>query len=341
MATQQRVVLPANLLKQLQDLQRVMGNPAVSQSVVIESGSVGKAPMAIPSTSKLTAKNTPPAPRSSPINYSYKVRIINPGKKSDVKVRMIHQKKSRFSDVDELRHHLVCEFEDLVPNSVSFDVGFMEGSQQAKVWLEKTEDLDRMYKLYPNGGNVTFWCYGNKNYGNKADPGGDFAEENDPCFALPQGSKRKRDSEVSTRRQEKEDEVDRVYKELREKHGKLESMKLRLWARMICGGLHDNYTEPPDIPAFNSDRKRPKKDNVSEAFTGAAVAICKALSPANSSPGKGTVSGQVSSPSRVIALRMKNYEQLKYLKQLNDDGVLDDCEYTEQKEKIMATLRGL
>lgn len=48
---------------------------------------------------------------------------------------------------------------------------------------------------------------------------------------------------------------------------------------MICGGLHDDYLEPPDIPAFSSDQKRPKKENFSDALAGAAVAICKALSP--------------------------------------------------------------
>lgn len=40
----------------------------------------------------------------------------------------------------------------------------------------------------------------------------------------------------------------------------------------------------------------------------------------------------------VITLRMKNYEQLKYLKQLNDDGVLNDKEYIND---IMMTLRKL
>ena len=112
---------------------------------------------------------------------------------------------------------------------------------------------------------------------------------------------------------------------------------------MICGGLHDNYMEPPDIPAFNVS-KRQKKENMSDVVSGAAVAICKALSPNNllkeaggsSSGGAGVNS--VSSPSKVTTLRMKNYEQLKYLKQLNDEGVLNDSEYNEQKKEVMLTL---
>ena len=234
---------------------------------------------------------------------------------------MIHQKKFRFKSVEELRDHLVNEFEDLIMQNDSFDVGFMEGSQQAKVWLENSEDLDRMYKLYPKGGNITFWCYSAQD--------------------TVSSSKRKRD-EISTRRQDKEEEVDKIFKELREKHGKLECTKLRLWARMICGGLHDDYDEPPDMPAFNPDRKRPRRESLTEAFTGAATAICKVLSP-HDPPSKGTESSLTgnSSPSKVITLRMKNYEQLKYLKQLNDDGVLNDKEYIEQKNDIMMTLRKL
>ena len=256
-------------------------------------------------------------PIPAPITYNYKVRVINHSKKSDVKVRLIHQQKSKFMSVSELRQHLITEFGDLInwPRGESFDVGFMEGSHQTKIWLENSEDLDCMYKLYPNGGNITLWCY-NSNGESK-----DHSEV--------QGSKRKRDTEASTRRQEKEEDVDKVYKELREMHGNLESTKLRLWSRMICGGLHDDYTVPPDIPVFSPERKKPRKENMSDALTGAAVAICKALSPGNKEACPSTVT--VSSPSKAITLRMKNYEQLKYLKQLSDEGILDDKEYMNKK----------
>lgn len=155
---------------------------------------------------------------------------------------------------------MATQFDDIVSEDETFDVGFTEGSQQAKVWLESTEDFSRMYSLYPNGGNITFWCH------------------NDLDVSPVPGAKRKRDGEVSSTRQAKEEQVDNVYKELAKKHGKMENTKLRLWARMICGGLHDDYTEPPDIPAF-SNCKRQKRENTSDALTGAALAICNVLSP--------------------------------------------------------------
>ena len=82
----------------------------------------------------------------------------------------------------------------------------------------------------------------------------------------------------------------------------MENIKLRLWARMICG---DDYDEPPNVPAFNLEKKRPRRENVSDALAGAATAICKALSPAS------TVSDSCSSqnistfsPTKTVTLRM-------------------------------------
>ena len=157
------LVVPASVLQLLQQsmvtgspstptTSAMTGTPAKTGTPVVPVS--GKQPLqpALPTQSQ--AKRSV----STPV-YSYKVRIINKNKKSDVKLRMIHQKTSKFESVVELRHYLATEFEDLLSEDETFDVGFMEGSQQAKVWLESTEDLSRMYSTYPNGGNITFWCH--------------------------------------------------------------------------------------------------------------------------------------------------------------------------------------
>ena len=38
---------------------------------------------------------------------------------------------------------------------------------------------------------------------------------------------------------------------------------------------------------------------------------------------------------RVVDLRMKNFQQLRYLQQLYEDNILDDEEYVEQKRNII------
>ena len=44
------------------------------------------------------------------------------------------------------------------------------------------------------------------------------------------------------------------FKVLQEKHGKDKQFTtplLRLWARTISAGLHDDFDSPPDLPAFS------------------------------------------------------------------------------------------
>ena len=64
------------------------------------------------------------------INYSYKVQIINPAKKSDVMVRHMNNFTGKFDTVMALYLKLIEAFSDHVPNTVDFSVGYYEGSQQ-------------------------------------------------------------------------------------------------------------------------------------------------------------------------------------------------------------------
>ena len=68
-------------------------------------------------------------------------------------------------------------------------------------------------------------------------------------------------------------------KKLLDKHADAwDTPHLRLWARMICSGCHDSYDNPP-IQAFTSTApKKQRKDNLSDALTGAAVAFAKVVS---------------------------------------------------------------
>ena len=255
--------------------------------------------------------------------YCYKVKIINPSKKSEVIVRQLNNCTSKFKSVSDIRIKLIDQFGEQVPSTLDFTVGYYDGSQQAKVWLCTTDDLNAMYSKHPNGGSLSLWCDG------KADP------------------KRKREVDSSTTyRHQKEEEAEAIYKELREKHSSMyDSPRLRLWARMISSGLHEDYYEPPDIPAFSGNGcKRPRRDSLSDSLSGAAVAFASALNKGNntdrdkhSTPS----TTEVVSSSQAIELRMKNYEQLRYLQSLLDDGILNEEEYVEQKKNILLSLRKL
>lgn len=248
-------------------------------------------------------------------------------------VRYLHNFSSRFESATVLRVKLVDQFQDLVPDNLSFNIGYFEGQSHSKIWLMSREDFTTMYVKYPKG-EITLWCDG------RSDDGG-----------VDQAScrkKRKKEGDGSTKRQDKEDEVDDVFLQLKEKHGqKFDTPRLRLWARTICGNLHDDMDNPPDLPAFRGNNQTPKKphrESLSDALTGAAVAFAHAFKSQNATeaphlPDSVTTVGV--SPGKAVELRMKNFEQLRYLQQLYEDNILTTKEFEEQKEKILSSLRKL
>jgi len=199
--------------------------------------------------------------------------------------------------VEEARETFKEQFEDQVPDS-DFALGYFDGSQ--KVWLYTPEDFELMYKKIPKGVTINLWCDGShSNRVGKKRKRGDAAEE------------------PSYHHQEKEEESEAIFKELQEKHSsKYDIPRLRLWSRMISAGFHDNYDEPPNIPAF-SGTKKAKKETLSECFSGAAVAVMKALQGNDKEKEAAPVSAGTSS----IDLRMKNFEQLRYLQSLYADTI--------------------
>ena len=75
--------------------------------------------------------------------YNYKVKIINPTKKSDVIVRELHHFQTKFESVSALRLKLHDDFGEHVPSTTNFNVGgYFEGQQRLKVWLVTADDLN-------------------------------------------------------------------------------------------------------------------------------------------------------------------------------------------------------
>ena len=188
---------------------------------------------------------------------------MNPQKKSDVVVRQLPNLHARFESIVILRAKLIEKLGEQVLNTVTFDVGYYEGQRHSKIWLCSNSDLEAMYHKHPTG-EITLWCDGRI-------PG---TEEE-----VMGRSKRKRDDPAtgSSKRQKKE-EVDPIFKELKEKHGnKFDTPRLRLWACMLANDIHDDFENPPSVPVFCSTPKRPWQESISCALSGASIAFAKAL----------------------------------------------------------------
>ena len=102
-----------------------------------------------------------------------------------------------------------------------------------------------------------------------------------------------------------------MYKMLLDRHGsKWDTPRLRLWARCITTQMHESYEDPPDLPAFKAPESKRRRESLSEALSGAAVAFAGAISKQQTPPTQESglsstpqSSGQgVSSPRKVDKL---------------------------------------
>ena len=134
-------VSPQELLRQLQIIGAVVGNRRL--------------PTTVPTAAALQTQTS--QPNTVPV-FAYKVKIINPTKKSEVVVRQVNF-TTKFDSITAMRVRFVEQFQEQVPNTMDFKLGYY-GAQQAKVSLITSEDLNAMYLQHPTGGLITLWCEG-------------------------------------------------------------------------------------------------------------------------------------------------------------------------------------
>lgn len=162
------------------------------------------------------------------------MRVTNP---SQFVSRQLHYFDGKFDSITAIKVHLMETLRDQVPKTINYNLGYFEGRQSKKRWLFSQDDLSAMYQCFKDGGEITLWC----------DARNPVSEQSESSVR-----KRKQDHPTISQRQEKEEQVDTVYSDLKEKHGnKYDNPKMRLWATMIVGGLHESTDEPPACACFS------------------------------------------------------------------------------------------
>ena len=96
-------------------------------------------------------------PQATPAQMSYRVKIINPAKKTDIVVRDMRKFNGRFSSVTEMKVKLMEEFGDQIPPTTSFSLGYFAGRQSIKYWIYTEEDLRAMYSTCTSQ-ELMLWC---------------------------------------------------------------------------------------------------------------------------------------------------------------------------------------
>lgn len=164
-------------------------------------------------------------------------------------------------------------------------------------------------------------------------------------WAEEQRRKRRKKGQKQSKLDDREDELESIFKQLKEKHqDKFSGPQLRLWARIIAAKTHDDLDDPPRVPMITGSVKRNSqpKESLSDAFASAVTAIAKVLSPIpNVTQAKGAENQATFSPGKKLELRMKNLEQLRQLQQLLEDGILSQEEFASQKKIVLCSLNKL
>lgn len=165
---------------------------------------------------------------------------MNPRKRKGSLTVHLHSFREKFTSVAHLKSVIIFELEDELPDDSKMDVGYYESRQ--KVWIVSRRDLDVMYDKAKDG-EIVFWI--------------ELCNEDTDSETEP--VKKKKKNSKSTK-QSKEDKLDDVFKELKEEHGSNYTIpQLKLWARMILCGTHDDYKDPPRVPMITGKQKTTSK----------------------------------------------------------------------------------
>lgn len=262
------------------------------------------------------------------------VKVLNPDQKSKFVTKIWHNIREKFHSPEALKERLVKSFEDKLPSASSVDIGYFEKRGSAKRWIEDQDDLDAMYQAFAVGDEIILWIHG-------------VPSEH---ATKKSGKNRKRDEEqesssLSSRRAEKESQIDSVFQQLQElHHDQYSGPQLRLWARMKVNGQHDSIDSPPRIPLFSGlTPNRPAKSNsLNEALTSAATAVVSMLKgTSDPSPQKSITTSESMSPAKRAHISGTYLDHLDKLKKLLESGVLSQEEFEEQKRYVLANLRSL
>lgn len=123
------------LLQQLLQRQKNPHQITLRSTLPVQASVISTAPVNISASTSAVQAKTP--------SYVYKVKVINPSRKSDVVLSHLNGHTEKFGSVSALKMKLIEEFGDQVPGQLNFSVGYFDGSQQAKTWLVTKEKKNK------------------------------------------------------------------------------------------------------------------------------------------------------------------------------------------------------
>ena len=143
-------------------------------------------------------------------------------------------------------------FDDNLPESREFELGFYRGRGGSKTSILDEEDMTSMYEYYSNPAQeISLWCHGK------------FGSDEDQPESF-QGQSRKRKNEdastcSSSKRKAAREETEEIMEKLKQNHGdKYKPGQYILWANMIQVGTHHDYDNPQLVRCLEPARRSQK-----------------------------------------------------------------------------------
>ncbi|KXJ08335.1 hypothetical protein AC249_AIPGENE28340 [Exaiptasia diaphana] len=117
-------------------------------------------------------------------------------------------------------------------------------------------------------------------------------------------------------------ELERRLDNLKEKHPSVQLFKLRVWAKMLINGTHTSEDEPPDV----------------SFFTGKKSGKSSSSGPGQDGTSANRKEPQTSNAENKLQIRGALMKQLKELKELKEEGILNEQQYSSQRDKLIKQL---
>ena len=182
------------------------------------------------------------------------VKIITPSRKSEYKTFLVRDVTANdVQSLANLRGKFVEELgADLLAKDLQFDLGYYRGNK--RMWIRNNSDLSDLLVRSSEKDELTLWCEGistkpttsgkRKKKSSCASRPADYLEissDSDSSTDKPKAKKKKK-----TLLEEKQDRIDEIVDELREKHrSQYTSLQYRVWAETIVASQHKDTDKPP------------------------------------------------------------------------------------------------
>lgn len=296
-------------------------------------------------------------PRQSVIEKVLLKAASKTGPKKDKKDKTFtlrNLNKTKIASCDDLKSEIKRQLCDDLIDKEEFDVGYIPHKEGERVInIRSKEDIAEVWKEIAKYGDIKtrLWCDGLKVEGSKSLKGSKkrkrkLSDMDDDDDDFPGECSRK------SAQEKREDKLKECLDDLSEKHGgNYTKMQYRIWSEMYANGMHTDLDSPPTNSMFKragpvtpSSKKKADSSSpeMAHALTQAACQVSAAITAAYSpKPTPISELSTRSSPAKVIDNRSKCYKLLSELHDLKLQGLLNEQDYTVERNAIMQLLKKL